>query len=97
MSNSRRDAKELPTHMFINLVRQLSSGLTCLHDPNKIDQNGIPIPAIVHGGISPSNVLMDDNATKFVFSDAGIYSNSFGRATRYMAPEVLLEERATAV
>lgn len=92
----KREKKMPAREVAISMIHQITAALVYLHDPNKTDKDGRPLPTIVHGGIKPANILLNEDATQFVLSDTGICQEAvYARTSAYTAPEVIMGGRPT--
>ena len=92
----RRRKQSMPRRLILEVVRQISSALAYLHDPDKTDPTGAYLPMLVHGGIKPANILVDRAETHFVLADTCVSTEAFRRhLSMYAPPEVLLGEEPT--
>ncbi|KAG8985073.1 hypothetical protein FRB90_004951 [Tulasnella sp. 427] len=80
----------------LKLLLDIAKGLAYLHSQN---------PSVIHGDIKPENILINDNGDALLM-DFGLamvmevdpwYTSSFyeGGSTRWMAPELLLNNKTT--
>lgn len=71
-------------------MRHVTAALLYLHDSRKTDSDGNAIGVVVHGGIKPPNILLNDNVTQIVLSDVEVCRDViFKHTSPYTAPEVL--------
>ncbi|KWX14527.1 Ankyrin repeat protein [Giardia duodenalis assemblage B] len=87
----RRKKALLDDDEVLDIVQQIAGGLVYLHDPNKRDANGNPLPVLCCYDLQPSNVLVLDDKKRFVISDFGIPRDGLNNTVRpsiYAAPEV---------
>lgn len=95
----KRKIQPIPEQEILLVLEQAASGLAYLHDPKKTDAKRNPLPAIVHGALEPSSILVSDDV-HFVLANYGIPGKFMqkgpGAATSYSAPETLLHGRITA-
>lgn len=92
---SLRKGKSITNTDIFNITYQVANGLAYLHNPNKKDEAGNHLPAIVHGNLKPCNVIFDKRTNKYLVADFGIYLSrqSFEiasiRPPIYLSPETM--------
>lgn len=67
-----RSNEVLSTVKIFMIINQLASGLAYLHNPEKIDNEGKPLPAIIHRDLKPTNILLNNNETEIAIADFGL-------------------------
>lgn len=73
MINRHKRARQPVSEQDIFLIlEQIASGLAYLYDSGKVAANGKPLPAIIHGGLTPTSILASDNGKHFVLTDYGL-------------------------
>lgn len=89
-----REGRLMSEERILQVAHQVTQGLAYLHDPGRRDNAGRPLPAIVHGDVCPSNILINEE-DQFVLANCGVWRSDLlgrvpARSRPYIAPEVLL-------
>lgn len=78
------------------IFSQIASALAYLHDPNKRDVNGNPLPVFIHQDLKPDSILVSADETQYVITDFGFCREDLDRGSvvlgvpDYAAPEALI-------
>ena len=77
--------------------------LAYLHSVHGVDANEDPYQEIVHRDLKPANILVSEDGNRLVLADFGLCRSAMTSSTTrvgspaYMAPETLLEGKATPI
>ena len=97
----RRQREPVSAETIIALVGQITGALACLHSARGTGANGDPYQGIVHRDLKPANILVSEDGNRVVLADFGLCRSAMTSGTTragspaYMAPETLLEGKAT--
>ncbi|ESU44607.1 Serine/threonine protein kinase [Giardia duodenalis] len=97
----RRRKEPVPTEMTVALAAQIVSALVYLHGFCGTDVDGRPYQGVVHRDLKPANILVSEDGNRVVLADFGLCRSAMTSGTTragspaYMAPETLLEGKAT--
>ncbi|EFO64643.1 Kinase, NEK [Giardia lamblia P15] len=86
----------IPAGTVLSIMEQIAAALAYLHDPDKVDANGRPLPGVVHRNLKPANVLISGDGRHVVLAGLGLCKDglhngsTFVRTEAYMAPETHL-------
>lgn len=81
---------------------QIASALAYLHDPNKCDIKGNPLPVFIHQDLKPDSILVSADETQYVITDFGFCREDLDRGSvvlgvpEYAAPEALILKKYTS-
>lgn len=85
--------KQLPNKDIFDITHQVACALAYLHDPNKKDEAGNPLPTMVHGNLKPCNIIAEVEEGRYLVTDFGIYADGQSmdiltvRTPTYLSPE----------
>ena len=97
----RRRKEPVPTRMIIAFAAQITGTLAYLHSARGTGANGDPYQGIVYRDLKPDNILVSEDGSRLALADFGLCKDALRSGTTlagtkpYMAPETLLEGRAT--
>ena len=82
----------MPTVKIISIVQQVTAALAYLHDPNKKDDSGEFLPAVIHHDLKLHNILISRDGSKYLVADFGLCKEGTEAKTGvgttvYRAPE----------
>lgn len=94
-----RSNESLSTEKIFLIVNQLASGLVYLHNPDKVDSTGKPLPAIIHRDLKPTNILINSDETEIAIADFGLCIEGVNNINMssiatpcYSSPEALINK-----
>ncbi|ESU45597.1 Variant-specific surface protein, partial [Giardia duodenalis] len=96
-----RARKAVPKELFLSILGQITSALAYLHGVHEVDTSGDLYQGVVHRDLKPANILVSEDGSRVVLADFGLCRSAMtSGSTRagspaYMAPETLLEGKAT--
>lgn len=88
--------RPFPEQTIYIICSQIASALAYLHDPNKCDVNGNPLPAFIHRDLKPESILVSADESQYVVTDFGFCREDLDRGSvvsgvpDYAAPEALI-------
>lgn len=93
--------RPFPEQTIYIICNQIASALAYLHDLNKCDVNGHPLPAFIHRDLKPDSILVSADETQYVVADFGFCREDLDRGSAvsgvpdYAAPEALIFKKYT--
>ena len=103
ITDHARNRKSIPKEVILSIVRQLADALAYLHGFCGTDVDGRPYQGVVHRDLKPANILVSEDGNRLVLADFGLCKSAIASGTTrvgspaYMAPETLLEGKATPI
>ena len=97
----RRQREPVSAETIIALVGQITGALAYLHGFCGTDVDGRPYQGVIHRDLKPANILVSEDGNRLVLADFGLCRSAMTSGTTragspaYMAPETLLEGKAT--
>ncbi|ESU44459.1 Serine/threonine protein kinase [Giardia duodenalis] len=97
----RRKKEPIPAETIVAFAAQITGALAYLHSARGTGANGDPYQGIVHRDLKPANILVSEDGNRLVLADFGLCKSAMASGTTragsptYMAPETLLEGKAT--